>query len=139
MTMTATQLSTRIRKLRAQARITAEFEHVIARRGTWTRDGVWYTSQKEHWIGWLSEYGGPGYYGRKNSHRSAEFIYNHIVCPPMLLWLAEASGIPKARLSKAKGAALSAPPKLQAQSAAIRKNIPWKMIEARLANCVSKK
>jgi hypothetical protein len=57
----------------------------------------------------------------------------------MLLWLAEASGIPKARLSKAKGAALSAPPKLQAQSAAIRKNIPWKMIEARLDSRVSKK
>jgi hypothetical protein len=132
MTMTATQLSARIRKLRSEDLIAAEFEHVIARRGTWRRDGVWYTTQKEHWIGWLSEYGGPGYYGRKNSHRSAEFIYNHVVCPPMVLWLAEASGIRKARLSKAKGAALSASAKLQAQSAAIRKNIPWKMIEARL-------
>lgn len=133
MAMTTTQFSARIRELRTRARITTEFEHVIARRGNWSRDGVWYTSQKEHWLGWLSEYGGPGYYGRKNSHRSAEFIYNHIVCPPMVLWLAEASGIPKARVSKAKEAALSAPPKLQAQSAAIRKIIPWKMIEARLA------
>jgi hypothetical protein len=103
MTMTATQLSAGIRKLRAQARITAEFEHVIVRRGTWNRDGVWYTSQKEHWLGSLSEYGGPGYYGRKNSHRSAEFISNHIVCPPMVLWLAEASGVPKTRLSKLRG------------------------------------
>jgi hypothetical protein len=57
----------------------------------------------------------------------------------MVLWLAEASGIPKARLSKAKGAALSAGPRLQAQSAAIRKNIPWKMIEARLDNRGTKK
>jgi len=55
MTMTAFQLAARIRKLRAQARITTEFEHVIIRRGTWTSDGVWYTSQKEHWLGWLSE------------------------------------------------------------------------------------
>jgi hypothetical protein len=57
----------------------------------------------------------------------------------MVLWLAEASGIPKARLSKAKGAALSAPPKLQAQSAVVRKIIPWKMIEARLTNRGTKK
>jgi hypothetical protein len=139
MTMTTTQLSARIFKLRVQARITAEFEHVIARRGIWNGDAVWYTSQKEHWLGWLSEDGGPGYDGRRNSHRSAEFIYNYIVCPPILLWLDEASGIPKARLSKAKGAVLSAPPKLQAQSAAIRNIIPWKMIEARLDNRVSKK
>ena len=71
--------------------------------------------------------------GERIHIESAEFIYNHIFCPFMLLWLPEASGIPKARLSEAKGAALSAPPKLQAQSAAIRKIIPWKMIEARLA------
>ena len=42
-------------------------------------------------IGWLLEYEGSAYYGRKNLHRAAEFIYNHIVCQPMLLWLAEAS------------------------------------------------
>lgn len=23
---------------------------------------VWYASQKEHWLGWLGEYDGPGYY-----------------------------------------------------------------------------
>jgi hypothetical protein len=137
--MTATQLSARISKLGAQARITAEFEHVIAMRGTWSRDRVWYTSQKEHWLGWLSEYGGRGYYGRKNSHRSAEFIYNHIVCSPMVLWLAEASGVPKARVSKAKRAALCARPQLQAQSAAIRKIIPWELIQAHLDQRCTKK
>ena len=100
--MAVRQLAVRIRKLRARARITEEFEHVITRRGTWSRDGIWYTSQKEHWLGWLAESGGPRYYGRKNSHRSADFIFNHIVCPPMVLWLAEASGVPKARLSKAR-------------------------------------
>src|ERR1700730_18663876 len=25
-------------------------------RGIWSANGVWYTSQKEHWLGWLSEY-----------------------------------------------------------------------------------
>lgn len=50
-------------ELRAQARITPEFEHVIARRRTWSRDGVWYTAQKEPWLGWLPRVwwtSGPG-------------------------------------------------------------------------------
>jgi hypothetical protein len=50
----------------------------------------------------------------------------------MVLWLAEASGIPKARVAEAKRAALSASPHLAAQSAAIRKIIPWEMIAGRL-------
>jgi hypothetical protein len=128
--MTPRQLAAKIRKLRARVPITTAFEGVLRRdRGRC----VWYTSQKEHWLGWLSEYHGPGYYGRTNSHRSAEFVYNRIVCPPMLLWLAEASGAPKARVADAKQAALSASPHLPAQSAAIRRIITWEMIEVRLA------
>jgi len=103
MTTKAPHLAAKIRKPRGQARITADFEHVIARCGTWSGDGVWYTSQKEHWLGWLSECSGPGYHGR---------------------------GVPKGRLSKSKQAA-SASPQLQTQSATSRKIIPWKMIEAR--------
>lgn len=26
--------------------------------------GAWYSSQKEHWLGWLAEYDRPGAYGR---------------------------------------------------------------------------
>jgi hypothetical protein len=47
----------------------------------------------------------------------------------MVLWLGEASGIPKARVAAAKRAAFSARPHLPAKSAAIRKIIPWEMIE----------
>ena len=130
--MTPQQLATGIRKLRETLPITTEFERILVRRGILKND-VWYTSQKEHWLGWLSEYGGPGFYGRKNPQRSAAFVYNHIVCPPMVLWLGEASGVPKAMVSKAKQAALSASPQLQSQSAAIRRMIPWEMIEVRLA------
>jgi hypothetical protein len=57
-------------------------------------------------MGWLSEYNGPGAYSRKAWRgRSAEFVYNHIGCPPMLLWLAEVTGLPKAKLLAAKRAA----------------------------------
>ncbi len=50
----------------------------------------------------------------------------------MVLWLGEASGVPRANLIKAKQAALSAKPHLPTQTAAIRKIIPWNMIEDRL-------
>lgn len=30
---------------------------------------AWYDTQKEHWLGWLADYDGPGYYGRQ--HRGA--------------------------------------------------------------------
>ena len=101
-------------------------------RKQWNTKGVWYKSQKEHWLGWLSEYDGPGFYNRQNAKRSAEFVYNHINCAPMVLWLGEAFGISKTKVSKAKSAALSAGSALSSQCAAIRKVIPWRMIEALL-------
>jgi hypothetical protein len=82
-----------------------------------------------HWLGWLKGYSGKGYYNRKNWHRSAEFVYNHINCPPMVLWLGETSGIQKRKVLEARRAALSTAPSLPALSAAIRKVIPWEMIE----------
>ncbi len=135
--MTPQQLAAKIRKLRKTVPITTEFERVLTRRDIWSRSDAWYHTQKEHWLGWLKGYGGEGYYHRKNWHRSAEFVYNHIVCPPMVLWLAEASGLAKVKVAEAKGAALSAKT-LQAQSAAIRRIIPWEMIEDRLDRRVFK-
>lgn len=63
---------------------------------------VWYATQKEHWLGWLRYYGGPGAYGRKGgAGRDAEFAYNHIVNFQMLLWLIKAAGLPPATVRKA--------------------------------------
>ena len=46
--------------------------------------GAWYTSQKQHWLGWLRDYSGPGAYGRKaKAARGARFVYNHGQCAPM--------------------------------------------------------
>jgi len=46
-------------------------------------------SHRAHWFGWLQEYDGSGYYNRRvpKSPRSMAFIYTHIHCAPMLLWL----------------------------------------------------
>jgi hypothetical protein len=130
-------LAGKIKLFRPECRITTELERNLAESGLRNRR-VWYTSQKEHWLGWLREYGGPGYYGRKNSKRTAEFVYNHVNCAPMLLWLGEACGVPQRQVTKAKEAALRAGPKFQAQCAAIRKLIPWATVEPRLSPRVPK-
>lgn len=90
----------------------------------------WYSTQKEHWLGWLAEYDGHGAYGRKTlKGRSAEFAYNHIQCAPMLLWLAEASGVAHLVLRRAAAAVLAAGPRHASQCATLRVVIPWATIE----------
>jgi hypothetical protein len=130
--MTTQELLKQIRNLPAHMPITAALEGSLSERNMWNSGKAWYRSQKEHWIGWLSQYDGPGYYGRKGGNRSAEFVYNHVNCPPMVLWLGEAAGVSRKRVLDAKKAALSAKPNFPAQSAAIRSAIPWVEITARL-------
>jgi hypothetical protein len=131
--MTPKSLRTKINKLRIAAPVTASYGQALIVREIWSDKEVWYSSQKEHWMGWLSEYDGPGAYGRKSwSGRTAEFVYNHIGCPPMLLWLAEAAGIPKKDLLAAKRSALSGRPNRTSHCALIRKAIPWPAVEDRL-------
>ena len=56
-------------------------------------------SHRAHWIGWLAEYEGPGYYGRKRSRScSAKHLYQHLHCAPMVIWLAELVGVNRRRL-----------------------------------------
>ena len=101
------------------------------------RPGIWYRTQKEHWLGWLGEYEGPGGYGRQvQSGRDARFAYNHIVNPQMLLWLNEAAGVDSSLVSASREAA-SNKTTMMAQSGAIRKIMPWKMVESALFNSQS--
>ena len=100
--------------------------------GQQERKRVWYKTQHEHWLGWLGEYDGPGGYNRKNSDRSAEFVYNHIVNPQMLIYLAEAVKVNRVLLAKAMKAALSHRASMSAMSSAIRRIIPWTIVERAL-------
>ena len=85
----------------------------------------WYKTQKEHWIGWLREYHGPGAYNRRvGARRDASFAYNHIVEAKMLLWLISAAGVGRSRAARARMAARKAR-SLSAKSAAIRREVPW--------------
>ena len=92
-----------------------------------------YRTQKEHWLGWLNPSAGKGTYPRQDdSNRDARDVYNRIVEPKMLIWLATAAQVDSSLLSAAISSA-SATEKLPSKSAAIRKHIPWPGVEADIA------
>lgn len=97
-------------------------------------DGAWYRSQKEHWLGWLAEYDAAGAYGRSiKVQRNARYAYNHIQCAPMLFWLAEALEVDSRRLEEAFEVVLDIEAKGAPQCAALRREVPWEVIEHQLS------
>jgi hypothetical protein len=88
---------------------------------------VWYVTQKEHWLGWLSQYDGPGAYDRKTGGHDAAFAYNHIQCPGMLLWIIEAAGLDSEVVEAARSAA-NGVGHHSAKVAAIRRCAPWSLV-----------
>ena len=96
------------------------------------RRDAWYESQKEHWVGWLFHYNSPGAYGRKVTEgRDAEFVYNHIVCPGLLTYLADASGVSRPLVRKAKRIADTDKTEMQ-RAGQIRNIISWATVRAAL-------
>jgi hypothetical protein len=74
-----------------------------------------------------------GAYGRDASKkRTAQFSFNHIMCPPMVLWLCEASGVETSRVVEAMKNALTSRRVFASQCAAIRKVIPWSTVDIAL-------
>ena len=93
--------------------------------------GATYWSQRGHWQEWLSDYDGPGPFGRKIDHgRNMDAIYRRIACPPMLFWLAEAVGVSDSKLDDACRAVIGAPAHSTSRCAALRRVISWEAIEA---------
>lgn len=93
--------------------------------------GGWWSSQREHMTVWMGEIAGAGAYGRKSRGSTARQAYNRFQCAPGLLWLAEAVGVPEGAVRAAAGAA-GGRGRPSTQCAAIRRIIPWQMIEERL-------
>lgn len=87
-----------------------------------------FSSQKEHLLGWLAGYGGPGAYNRKNPGKDARFFYTHFRCAPGLLWLAEALGEDPVTLADAIEQVKAARPNPSSQCAAFRRVISWERI-----------
>ena len=95
-------------------------------------------SHRTHWMGWLGEYEGPGYYGRKRERsRSAKYIYQHLHCAPMVIWLAELAGVDGRRLRLAVRKSVPQP-KLYKDSpsaaAMARRILPWTLVHQHLMN-----
>ena len=87
---------------------------------------------REGWIHWLSDYNNPGLYHRKpDQDHSARYAYNHIVYPEMLLWLIRESGVNHELVRRAKSDSESFTVPRQ-QAAAIRKRVPWDVLEQTL-------
>ncbi len=86
---------------------------------------VWYRTQKEHWLGWLSEYNGSGAYGRQTGqNRDAHFAYNHVVNPQLLIYLIRAIPLRPELVEEAERACRT-DLSMMAKSGAIRKVVPW--------------
>jgi len=99
---------------------------------------VWYRTQKEHWLGWLSEYHGPGAYGRSTRvPRDAAYAYNHVVQSKMLLWLIAAAGINREHVAAAVRAAARCK-SMAGKSGAVRRVVPWPVLEAALERRLSR-
>ena len=125
--MKARELRAVIARLPAAQPVTDTYEH----RGEGMRT-VWYSSQKEHLMGWLDQYGTPGAYNRKNPGQDARHFYTHFQCAPGLLWLAEALGEDQTTLERGVRAIQEAAPKGAAQCGAFRQVVPWTRIEVLL-------
>lgn len=65
----------------------------------------WCLTQHEHWIGWLSEYDGPGANGRDALATRCEVRVQPQCEPEMLLYLAAATGVDTKKFSAASEAA----------------------------------
>ena len=90
--------------------------------------GKWYRTQKEHWLGWLREYDGPGYYGRlPSTRRSARLAYTRIGEPKMLLWLIDAAGL-GVHLPAAARTPRQTSGDMRKQAALIRERVPWAVV-----------
>ena len=126
------QLRILVRDLEPEPPLTVAFERYLSTT-TMSLRKARYRNQKEHWLKWLQEYNGPGYYGRKLWDVTAETVYNRVNNPAMVLYLGEAAGVPTAQIQDAIAAAKKAGPSFPSQCAAIRRVIPWHEIEPLLA------
>ncbi len=84
-----------------------------------------YPTHRDHWIGWLKEYNGPGYYGRRHWDRDARFVYQHLCCGPMIVWLNEAAGEDPALIRRTIKEMQRGAPRAQTEAMIARRFLPW--------------
>lgn len=95
-----------------------------------------YTTQKDHWLGWLNPAAGTGSYPRRTGgHVSAKTVYNRIGEPKMLWWLASAAEVDQGLLDEAKTKVDTQKP-LSSQCADFRKVVHWRTLVESLEQAI---
>lgn len=112
------------RTLEPHLPISDEYERVQPQK-----KGVWWSSQKEHMIGWFRSQRtkGSGSYSRNNPNTSARTTYNRLLCPAAFIWIAEALGEEPHVIQAAVDAALNEP-NARKRPGLVRKYLPWERI-----------
>lgn len=84
-----------------------------------------YASHKEHWIGWLSEYDGPGFYDRSNWKVDARTVYQRLNNGHMIVWLNEAAGEDPSLIRRTIREMKQGGPRKQTIAKIARSFLPW--------------
>ncbi|MET4607651.1 hypothetical protein ABIB90_007155 [Bradyrhizobium sp. JR4.1] len=87
--------------------------------------GDGYETFQEQWIGWLEKYDGPGYYGRKDGKRDAQWVYQHLNNGKMIVWLNEATGESPQTIEAAVDDLQRNGSSPQTQAKIARLHLPW--------------
>jgi len=93
-------------------------------------------SCKDTWLRWLSDYEDDSH-DRANPNRSAEFIYNALNYPEMIIWLAAASGVNPQLIREATNATDRKNSRMT-QAAALRRLLPWSLVATHLTETTSR-
>lgn len=93
------------------------------------RQGVWWSSQREHMLGWLDHQQsmGDGKFTRKAPNASARVTYARLNSGPAIVWIAEALGVGTETVETAVAAA-RAEPNVRKHCGLLRKHMPWPLI-----------
>lgn len=121
--MRAPEFAAVLRRLQPHTPIADQWEVLRPPRSKWWR------SEREHMAAWFSQAEGPGAYGRRKAQTAAQ-TYNRLLCPPALLWIAEALGVERETVRAAANAAWTKK-HIAAQCGEIRRHIPWQEIHSR--------
>lgn len=96
------------------------------------RQGVWWSSQREHMLGWLQHQQsmGDGKFTRKAPNTSARLTYVRLNSGPAIVWIAEALGVDTETV-KSAAAAAKTEPNPRKHCGLLRKYLPWPLISER--------
>lgn len=101
------------------------------------RQGVWWSSQREHMLGWLDHQQsmGDGKFTRKAPNASSRVTYARLNSGPAIVWIAEALGVGTETVETTVAVA-RAEPNIRKHCGLLRQYLPWALIAERARGLV---